>query len=613
MIRRLLAALCGLALGCDTAVAQQVVGGMIVPDGLVVSGPVFRRNGTSVPSITTGADANAYIFSTPPTASFLAGSPATVVLTSVPTLYARVYTQGVTNAVGGFIAPSNTIRGLDVNQIRDALALPFQPDSLTLVQVPAGTCILFGTGAPITGSFPANPPAIPTPGPWGNGGRLQGSLIGVTDSPNCQNAAFVPAANYMNRQSINGTALAYRPNAGTGNTYAVAAALDVGAFPAQFSDMDTVYNSLDLLNYGSPDALRAALKQLGGESYADFGYLRMMAGRAFLDVLHQQMRAARLRQPSAPAAAEAALSLTEASAEQAGIGDLKKSLATAGAGSRRTDAGGVWFAPYGAVGAVYGDAATHSVSYGLHGFAGGGDFEVVDDFRIGGAFSHSSTSLSTSVPALGTNEAFSIAAYASYAPRPWYVDAAAGYAYNWGGLTRTIVFPGILRTAQGNPTANQFIGSAESGLAFTVTPSLALTPFGRIEVTAASQNAFTETGAGAISLNATAQNTTGVRSILGMEFSGTVEITKAQSLSMALRLGWAHEYADLSGALNANFVGKPDTSFVVYGPTPDRNAATIGAALNLPLPVGQAFLNYDGNLAQGYTYHAATLGLRIVF
>ncbi|MGD9880328.1 MAG: autotransporter outer membrane beta-barrel domain-containing protein [Reyranella sp.] len=612
-MKKLFAILCGVALLGDAAVAQQVVGGMIVPDGQVVTGPVFRRNGTSVPSITTGADANSYIFSTPPTASFLPNSPAAVVLTSVPTLYARVYTQGITSPVGGFIAPSNTIRGLDVHQIRDVLALPFLPDSLTLVQVPAGTCILFGTAAPITGTFPANPPAIPTPGPWGNGGVLQGNLIGLTGSPNCQNAAFVPAANYMNRQSINGTALAYRPNAGTGNTYAVAAALDVGVFPAQFSDMDTVYTSLDLLNYGSSDALRAALKQLDGESYADFGYLRMMAGRAFLDVLHQQMRAARLRRPSAPTAAEPALSLAEPSPTQTEIGDLRKSLATAGGGSRRTEAGGLWFAPYGAVGAVYGDSATHSASYGLHGFAAGGDIEIFDAFRIGGALGYSSTGLSTSLAASGSNEAFSLAAYASYAPRPWYLDAAAGYAYNWGSLTRTIAFPGIFRTAQGNLTASQFIGSVESGIAFTVAPRLVVTPFARLEVTAASQNPFTETGAGAISLAAAAQNTTGVRSIIGMELSGSLALMGAQPLSMALRLGWAHDYADLSGALNANFVGKPDTSFVVYGPTPDRNAATIGAGLTLPLPLGQAFLNYDGNLAQGYTYHAATLGLRIAF
>jgi hypothetical protein len=84
------------------------------------------------------------------------------VLTAVPTQYVRVFTQGTTNAVGGFIAPSSAIRGLSATQVRDVLALPFLPDSTTVVQVPAGTCIIFGTAAPITGSFPANPPAIPT-------------------------------------------------------------------------------------------------------------------------------------------------------------------------------------------------------------------------------------------------------------------------------------------------------------------------------------------------------------------------------------------------------------------------------------------------------------------
>ena len=85
-MKKLFAILCSMALLGDGAFAQQIVGGMIVPDGQVVTGPAFRRNGTMVPSITTGADANAYIFSTPPTASFLPNSPATVVLTSVPTV-----------------------------------------------------------------------------------------------------------------------------------------------------------------------------------------------------------------------------------------------------------------------------------------------------------------------------------------------------------------------------------------------------------------------------------------------------------------------------------------------------------------------------------------------
>ena len=79
-------AVTGMSMPSDAAIAQQVVSGMILPNGQVVTGPVYRRNGTTVPSITTGVDANLYIFSTPPTASFLPTGPAAVVRTSVPTL-----------------------------------------------------------------------------------------------------------------------------------------------------------------------------------------------------------------------------------------------------------------------------------------------------------------------------------------------------------------------------------------------------------------------------------------------------------------------------------------------------------------------------------------------
>jgi outer membrane autotransporter protein len=616
--RRLLpcaALVVGLASLGDAAIAQQTVRGMILPNGQVVSGPVFRSDGTFVTSITTGADANLYIRSTAPTASFLPSGPAAVVRTTAPTLYVRAYTAGVTNPVGGFIAPSNAIRGLTGQQIRDVLALPYAPDSLTIVQVPAGTCVLYGPAAPINGNFAANPPAIPTAGPWGNGGVLQGSLIGPSSDPNCANAGRVPAQNFLNRQLVGGFALAYRPNAGAGNTYAVAAALDVGAFPDQFTDMDNVYNSLDLLNYGSPENLQVALKQLDGESYADFGFMRMTAARVFLDVMHQQMRGTRIGRPAPTRLSSAPLAMSLADPQRPSTEmavELKQQFS--GGGERRTEAGGVWVAPYGSVGAIYGDATTHSASYALHGFAAGGDLRIADDLLIGGGLSYAGTSFSTSIPAAyGSNEAVSVAAYASYSPAPWYVDAALGYAYNWGTLSRTIAFPGIFSTAQGNPTANQFLGSVESGMAVPLTPRLALTPFGRLEVTTATQNGFSESGAGGIGLNAAAQTTTGVRSIIGLQLSGSTSITEQQDLWLTLRLGWAHDYADLSGTLTANFLGKPDTSFTVVGPTPDRNAATVGVSANLPLALGQAFVNYDANLSQSYSTHSMTVGLKIVF
>jgi outer membrane autotransporter protein len=239
---------------------------------------------------------------------------------------------------------------------------------------------------------------------------------------------------------------------------------------------------------------------------------------------------------------------------------------------------------------------------------------MADNLLLDAGVSYSSNAFSTSIPTNnGSNEAVSVAAYATYAPDAWYVDAAVGYAYNWSSLTRTVVFPGVFRTAQGNPSANQFLGSVESGVAFSLDPRLALTPFGRFEVTASTQNGFAESGAGAIGLNAAAQTTTGVRTILGLQLSSSVSAIERQDLWLAVRAGWAHDYADLSGSLTANFLGKPDTSFTVIGPTPDRNAATVGASVNLALGFGQAFINYDGNLAQSYSTHSGMVGFRVAF
>ena len=94
--RRVGAILAGVvALVAGVAGEARPQSGLPLPPGVVLTGPVFKQPGQcppgSVPSITTGADANAYICSVPPTASFVPTAPAAMVVTSSPTQYVRVY------------------------------------------------------------------------------------------------------------------------------------------------------------------------------------------------------------------------------------------------------------------------------------------------------------------------------------------------------------------------------------------------------------------------------------------------------------------------------------------------------------------------------------------
>jgi Autotransporter beta-domain len=383
----------------DSAIAQQTVDGLLVPEGQILIGPVFRRNGSAVPSITSGADANTYIFSLAPTRSFLNSDAAVVIHTSEPTQYLRVYTSGITKPVGGFIVPSEVVRGLTPSQIRDVLALPFLPDATTIVKVPAGTFVLYGTAAPILGDFPANPPSIPSPGPWGHGGVIQGNLIGVTSDPNAKNAAFVPAGDYVNQQPMGAFALSYRPRGGSGNAGAVAAALDLGIPPPQFSDMDSVYNSLDLLNIGDPGPLRSALIQLDGEAYADFASVEIAGARMFMDAVRSQLRLERLDTRAADEAGSAGKEIGNANTVQ----------------QSRAGAPNLWFTGFGGGGTVSGDNESHGLNYAIGGPAIGIDLRVNHGLLMGGAFSCERSGFSTSgISGNGNLDTYVAGLYASY-------------------------------------------------------------------------------------------------------------------------------------------------------------------------------------------------------
>ncbi len=574
-----------LAIGCAAPALAQM---LPLPPGDVLSGLVYRRDGSSVPSVRTGADANAYIFSTPPTESFVNSAPAAVVRTTAETQYVRVYTEGTTRPVGGFIAGSDTVRGMTAAEIKDRLALPYLPDSLTIVRVPAGTCILTGTGAPILGNFPANPPSIPVGGPWGSGGTAQSLLIGTSDDPNCANPQFLPSDAYTNRQLIGDKALAYAPRAGGGNAGAIAEALDRATPPQLFGDMDHVYNSLDLLNYGDDDPLRSALQQLSGEIYADLPSVEIAGAEAFLNTLQQQMR--RSRTGGAAAAGGPAI---------AGPGEPGSTSA--------------WIAGLGSFGRLSGDGDTHDVDFDILGVAIGFDHRLDDALAVGGALSLSTSRFDTrKLSGDGDLTSLSLGLYASYSPAAWYVDGALGYAHGWGTVSRAISFPGIDRFAAADTDSNLFLSGIETGYRLALGDSTDLTPFAGFQAIVVGQDEIRESGAGAVDLQIGGRTVTSAQGLLGAELAHRLDIGLGAPLGLSLRAAWSHDVGDTDRSFDGRFEGS-DAEFTVEGAHAPRDLARVGVGVTLAAQAVNLFLRYDGSFADGYRSQAATGGLRVSF
>lgn len=573
-----------------------------LPRGQIVTGPIVRGQtftsgnpppncpknsttpcrGTTYPSISNGHDANQYILPAidynETTLPFIdsTSAPAAVVWTYVPTQWVRFYT---TSALGPWVAPSNQVRGLTPWEVREVLALPQVPTMEEIVVAPAQTCILAGQAGPITNAQNVSPPSAP--GYWGRGGAVQDYLIGVSPT-GCgpgSSPSYLPPTAYVNQQFIGDYALAYVPRAGYGNPLAVAFALDHASFPAQFTDGDSVYNLLDLLNYGDPRKLRYALTQLDGEIYANAPSIVIGAGRMFLEVLRDQTQLTRL--PSTPRS-------------QNGVRP--------------------WISGFGGAAYLNGNQNVSGIRFSGGGAAVGIDYAYNPNFQIGVSAAYSRNSFSMNgISASGNLDSYSFGSYAGYALGSFYLDAALGYSYNPAGVGRSIALPYFARAATASFHNDALLSRAEFGYDFFWTAQLKTTPFAAFQSVVVFPINFSEQGAGAISMDVKERTVTTAMSALGTELSYDMPIGLNAPVTLSGRAGWSHDFADVNRFALVNFQGISRSNFWVEGARWPRNAASIGAKISLPLAQAKLFIRYDGMFANNANISSATGGISINF
>jgi outer membrane autotransporter protein len=264
---------------------------------------------------------------------------------------------------------------------------------------------------------------------------------------------------------------------------------------------------------------------------------------------------------------------------------------------------------------VLGDSNGYTLTYNFGGAAAGIDYRIDPRFLVGisAGYTHGTQWVNT-LFGQGWTDSASVAVYGSFTQGPLYVDALAGYAYFSNQLQRQIVISGLQsRTAAGSTGANQFLGQVETGYKVGVyAPAQAsITPFGRLQVSTVNQNALTESGAQALSLNVAQQITNSFRTVLGADFGSSIPLGSERKLDLALRLGWQHEFAYTGRPITSAFSGAPSASFTVYGATPQRDSAVLGLSASTTIAEAtQVYLRYDGEIASGTDNHAINVGVR---
>jgi uncharacterized protein with beta-barrel porin domain len=515
---------------------------------------------------------------------------------------------------GSFIFGSNAVRGLTPQQIRDVLALPNVPTMQTIVQVPAGTCLLFGTAGPILNS------TVPPVGVWGRGGAVQQYVIGQQrNGAGCSSSAqppgFIPLSSYIEAQPLGALALLYGPRAGGGNAGAVAGALDRGPYPALFTGMDSMYNSLDLLNYGAdPTPLREALLQLDGEVHASARTVMLTDSVYLRETLLGRMRQASFIGGAGPGAALGlgGPTLAYLGGADSHAGDLDSDSALAYSAQSKAPfpvkapppaalpapETVLWAQGVGAWGKLNGNGNAANVNRDLAGVFAGIDRRFAPNWLVGLAGGYTNSSLSIADPTSSAGiETGHVAGYTAASFGPWNLRGAASGSFHTVDTSRAIIFPGFsdFESARYHATTAQVFGEVGYGASFG---QIATEPFAGLAFVHLNTDGFAETGSNNIAALSGSSSTEDVGySSLGARAAINYVLANGFVVTPHVSAAWQHAFGTINPTAALAFESN-GASFVTAGVPLAQDAALVEAGFDLNLTRQLALqVAYFGQLA----------------
>jgi outer membrane autotransporter protein len=106
-------------------------------------------------------------------------------------------------------------------------------------------------------------------------------------------------------------------------------------------------------------------------------------------------------------------------------------------------------------------------------------------------------------------------------------------------------------------------------------------PFAGLQYVYARQNAFSETGAGAMGLDVAGIDTHSLRSFLGGRLLMESSIGRfGMTMTPEIRGSWMHEFLDTTSVVNAQFAGVGGAGFTANGLNLGRDWAILGTGMN---------------------------------
>jgi iron complex outermembrane receptor protein len=374
-------------------------------------------------------------------------------------------------------------------------------------------------------------------------------------------------------------------------------------------DARTVIGAVDGL---TPERARAAFDSIGGVGRASI----VTAQRSSQRALWQQV-VARLGAADGGGAGGRA-----ANVALAGFGSLDPwivsdanpayahSLAGAGTASGESEPrDGFWLRGYGGRGRADGAPGAGPTRFDFSGVIAGYDRSIDEQMRFGALAAYSTPEIEQDV--LGSRfdgETRQLALYGRYRTGALRIDALAGLADTDTKTTRAVTIGALRRTASASYGGTIATAHIEAGYTFGDTTRLE--PIASLQWSYQRDDAYTESGAGALNLAVPRRTMSFLRSTLGINAARDLSSGGMQGMLEA-RLAWAHEFAS-QGSLSARFAGDPSNATFSI-PTVDvpRDSTIIGLGMSVRATRGLRFYaDLAGEFNSAQKLYSVGMGLR---
>lgn len=306
---------------------------------------------------------------------------------------------------------------------------------------------------------------------------------------------------------------------------------------------------LTALNAMSETSKRDAMRIISPERSAALGHSSVQTGSTALDTV--QVRLDALRSGVGTQSAFRTSSLDHGHGAVAARNTGESGLAAGDEAPNRN----LWVKAFGGRSTLDSTGGFAGSRSNLYGMMFGYDQSTNDGWVYGASFSYAKTDVTMSDYRQGDGaqvDTYQATAYFGRNFEAWYLEGMVAYAEQRYHTARNTHLTGI---ARGNFDGSLYGGRLVAGFPIKIDERWSVTPFVGGESFRATQDAYTETDAGVLSLQMDTNKVTNLRSLFGAEVSTLFRLKDESVLRPSVKLQWRHEFNDDASSQNAAFVG----------------------------------------------------------